>query len=731
MNPKREIYMLISILLLAHIAFASSENRSANRAQRVTIYRDRFGTPHIYGKSDADVVFGVAYAQAEDNFWQIEDSYVRALGRACEIYGEKELNNDLLNREMEVAQRSQTEYKTLEPRLKSLVDAYAEGLNFYLAKNPTVKTRLIFRFEGWHVLAYYNQMWFVSGLAAQAGLQPEELNVARRAHGDNGGDDRTGSNGWAIAPSRSKSGAAMLFLNPHNGYFGGQLPYELHVHSEMGWNFSGVNLVGSILPDLGHNENLGWTFTDNYPDIADLYAETFDDAKNPLHYRYGANFRTATEWTDTIKIKTATGFAERKVTLRKTHHGVIIARRSGSPLAVRVAGYAEQGGAGFLRQIYQMNKARSLSEFKRALAVRGVPFMNVTYADRAGNIFYVYAGDIPRRAGRFDWENPVDGANPLTEWSGFYKIEELPQVLNPKIGFTQNCNSSPFVTTATMDDPHRADFPSYIGREQDNARARRSRQLLSSHEKISFEDLASFAFDTTVGEAERELPALFNEFERLKKTDAPRAAKLQAAIDDLKDWNRISATDSDEMTIFNYWLRRLHPELTVPPFFISNPTRENKPGERIKALENALVDIENEFGTTRVAWGERTRLQRYNEAAGATYDDAKPSLPVAGASGINGTIFNLGVAPQENRKRRYGNLGASYVAVFEFGKDEIRALSINVFGVSADSNSKHFFDQAPLFARGEFKPAWFLLSEIKANLELAYHPGEEKAGKDE
>jgi penicillin amidase len=717
----RLLIVALTLASLAVSAAAAGDLKPEKVAGSVTIYRDTFGVPHIYGPTDASVVFGLAYAQAEDNFWQIEDSYIRALGRAAEVYGEKELQADVLSRAMEAVKLSQEEYRALDKPIRALVDAYASGLNYFLARNPQTKPRLLTRFEGWQVLAFYRYIWHLIDVAGVTGLKEEEIKLSRVEAVDHRGN--RGSNAWAIAPSKNADGHAMLFLNPHDSYFEAFTPYEVHLHSEQGWNISGDIAFGEVVPDIGFNENLGWSMTVNYPDIADVYAETFDDPKRPLAYRYGNGYRMAVEWTETIKIKTGEGFADKRITFRKTHHGPIVAARDGKPLAIRLAKY-EEGGSGSLKQFYAMGKARTFKEFKAACAQQGHNYHNFTYADRAGNIFYLYSGAVPRRSPKFDWLQPVDGSNPETEWQGYHTIDEMPQLLNPAAGFVQNCNSSPF-KTVDESNLNPANYPAYlVGEgEDDNARARVSRKILSGQVKISFDELTRLAFDTRVNEAAVDLPPLFAEFEQLRQTDPRRAEKLAPAIDELKAWDQFSAVESTAMTLFVYLHRRLRPAAYMPPLYHSAPLAELEAGVRIKALEAAIAALEKDFGTWHVKWGERTRLQRPDATSAMNFSDEEPSLPIAGASGQLGIVFTFHTRAAEGQKRRYGFLGHSYVAVVEFGK-QVRAKSVSVFGESADPKSPHYFDQAQLYARGEMKPTWFTLEEIKANLERAYHPGE-------
>jgi len=676
-------------------------------AREVTIYRDVYGVPHVFGRTDAGAVFGFAYAQAEDNFWRVEDSYISAIGRAAEVDGEKALNKDRLNHALEIPRLAREEYSRLDAHTRSLCDAFAAGLNYYLKRHPETKPRLITKFEPWHPLALIRYAYYQNGFVYDRALSFPDIQTAEN---ERGLKENQGSNGWVIGPSKSATGHAMLFINPHLPFFGSGQVYEGHVHSDEGWNFTGYTRFGFPFPYVGHNENGGWVSTDNAADLTDVYLETFDDPQRPLAYRYGNGYRMATERTEEIRVKTPGGMETRRFKMRRTHHGPIIGARDGKLLAIRMAKFE---GDGWLREWYLMTRAKSLAELKRAMRPLNMLFGNVMYADRQGNTFYLYNGAVPRRNPRFDWTKPVDGSDPATEWQGYHTIDELPQLTNPKTGWMQNCNTTPFLLTSEGN-PDPKKFPKYMVQEGDNLRGEMSRRILSQNKRFTFDEWRRAAFDTTVLGADKHLPSMLAALKkRLDETNDKEAQNLRAAYDELSRWNRRSATESVAMTLFSLWRDRIE---------------DNKPADdksQAAALADVLKTLERDFGTWRVAWGEINRLQRRDESKDESFQDERPSVSIPGFGGRDGAVFTFHARPARGQKKRYGVAGGTYISVVEFAP-RVRALSIHVFGSSAHPESRHYADQSRLYARGEFKPAWLALEDIKANLERAYHPGEEK-----
>ena len=669
-----------ALLLVASAALSAAEP---------TIYRDTYGVPHIYGKTDADTAFGLMYAQAEDNFWQLEQDYIRILGRFAELEGPAGLANDILTRAWESERRSREHYQRASPQLRALCDAFAAGVNRYLEKHPQTKPRLLTHWEPWFILMEEHRGPAGTGItrAERERAFPILAGAAATDLEPSPPDPDEGSNMWAVGPSRTTTRHAMLLINPHVSFLGGGQRYEAHLHSDRGLDVSGFAILGTPYIRSGHNRYLGWSHTNNYATTADVYLETFDDPADPLAYRYGGSHRKAVEWRDTVRVKIGDRIETRTVAFRKTHHGPILGLRGNTALAVRAA--AVEGGV--MEQRWAMARARNLREFRAALDRRTLTGSNTIYADRAGNIYYLHGNAIPQRSSIVDPTKPLDGSDPETEWQGLHALADLPQVLNPKSGYLQNCNSTPFLTTAAGDNPDRAKFPAYMAPEPDTPRSQRSRAILESTPRFSFADWTRLGLDSKIGIAAARMPELLK----------ARSPKTDELIRELEQWDQVGRNDSIATTLFvlTELRRRATPDLTA-------------------ALEQVRAQLESAWGTWRVPWGEINRLQRVHTSGTLEpYSDATPSVPVPGAPSAFGSILTFGAREVSGQKRMYGTVGDTYVAVVEFSRHP-QTRSLLVFGQSADPASPHFFDQAALYSTQQFKPAWFELKEIRQHLDV-------------
>ncbi len=694
-------------------------------ATDVVIHRDEWGVPHIRGSTDAAVAFGSAWAQCEDHFFQLEDTYIKALGRYAEVVGESGFRSDLEVALFDLVATSRRDFPMLPEHIQRISEAFAAGYNYYLEKHPEEKPRLITRMAPFHVLAFERYMILGRLLGAahapRGRLAPLAAELAASL----------GSNQWAVGPSKTRDGNAMLFINPHQPWYGSGMFTEMHVVSDEGWNFSGAMYPGGPFPTAGFNERLGWAYTVNAADISDTYRLTFDHPTDPLKYRYGAGYREAEEWSATIHVRTDDGLKPREVVLRRSHYGPIIAREDDQHyLAVRVPRLYE--GSRMVQALAQA-KARNFEEWYAAASMQLLQTFNTTYADADGNIFYLYNGAIARRDPSVDWTVPVDGADPNNEWGPFHPIGELPQVLNPPSGYVQNCNSTPFATT---DDgsPSLLDFPPYMveDKHDDKRRAKMARHLLRSAQDLTFEDFQALAYDTTLYWPMTELPGYARRLETLARTDPELAARVRPYLEHLLDWDFKSSLTSTQTTLAVGWYEELYgrgyPVETLKPEYVGDMAA------RFVALEQAASKLTELYGDWRVPYGDIHRIQRHaNQPAssGVPFSDDEPSLPLAGVRGPLGVAFTLYHSPPttlengEVRKLRYAATGASYMAVYEFG-EKARGASYLHYGQSHRPESPHFFDQARLLSERRFKPAWLYWEDVEAHTARAYRPGDSR-----
>ena len=675
---------------------------ASEMAKEVTISRDKFGIPHISGTTDESVIFGLAYVRAEDHFDLIEDVVIKAIGRSAEIYGERAINNDYQIRAFRINELSKEEYQQLDVKSKLLCDAYATGLNYFLQTNPEIRPKLLTSFEAWHFLAVERSMWGVLGLS-QTGMRNNEVSryIENRQL-----EPQIGSNMWAIGPSKTKNGNAFLVINPH---IPSSQPYEVQLTSDEGWNFYGmVGYGANIMPVLGHNENLGWSLTVNYPDIGDAFEMTFDHPTDSLKYKYGDDYLVAESWEDSITIKLDSGIVTKSYFFMKTIHGPVLTSKDGKMISYQSSGL-ERGGS--IPQFYGMHKSKNLDDFKKAISKTSIAFHNFMYADKQGNIMYVYSGAIPKRNDALNWAKPVDGSAPSAVWDGYHPLEELPQMLNPDCQYLQNCNSNPFMTTSS-ENPDSTKFPKYMTSFQpDTERSKRSKVILDTLNEVTMEDLEKAIMDTYVHQADETLPQLFSEYDSLQQVDAKRAELLASPINALRHWDRYSNTESKAASLYFIW---------------NEKKTTSTPAERwpnISYLEATIQFLEDDQGTWEVPWGEIFRHQRVPENFQYGIIDSLKNYPLPGGPGNTGIMFCLWPNRLRGTVTRRSVRGHSYVAIVEFG-EKVKAKSIIPYGISRDPNSPHYFDQAELYSLGKFKPVLFTDEEIEGNLESKYHPGE-------
>ncbi len=735
LNDARVSFLVVACLFCCRLDAADSP---------VSVTRDEWGVAHIHGRTHADAFFGMGYVQAEDYFWQLEDTCIQSIGRYAEVRGDEGLRSDILNRSFEIARRSQEDFQKLIPAHREMATAYVDGINRYLATHPEEEPRLITKFEPWHVMAMDRHMLlhFIyrqahvgrpgirSGDAiaranekrpgidsAAANLNAWDVPEAPESDFSSAVREAIGSNAWAISGSKTKSGAAMLFINPHQPWYGMGQFYEAHVRSDEGLNFTGACFFGNPFPTIGHNEHLGWTYTVNEPDIADVWKVTFDDPQTPLNYQYNGGHRTATQWTEVLKVKRGDKLVDQQITFRKTHHGPIVRQESDNTyLAVQVAGLFNNNR---VNQGWGMVMATNFEEWKAAISHCAIPMFNVVYADNADNIFYAYNGSIPKRDPDFDWTKPVDGSDPRTEWQGYHTFDELPQVLNPSSGYVQSCNSTPFTTThIPAVNPQDNDFPRYMIEDAnvDMRRSKISRLMLKDADEMTFEQLQQMSFDTRLYWAMTEIPKLAADYERLKETNPTLASEVAECWEHLLDWDCRSSIESTQTTLTVAWYEQLY-GFGYPAETLYAEYAKDRLAWFV-ALKKAADKLTGLYGTWKRPWGDAHRLQRVAdqpdvEHAGVGVNGFFNSLPCPGTPGPLGIIFTVYSSPEIPivRPQRFAVVGGSYMAVVEF-QDRIRTRSVMPFGSSGRRRSPHFFDQAKLYSAKKLKSAWFYSDEV-------------------
>ena len=700
------------------------------QAQQVSITRDTYGVPHIYGKTDADAVFGLLYTQCEDDFDRVEMNYLDAIGRLAEVEGEAALAHDLRARLFMDSTQAIAIYKKAPVEMKKLLDAFAAGTNYYLATHPTVKPKLLRRFQPWMPLMFSEgsiggNISVVSIERLKAFYSQKKSSSWINSDFEKKEREPVGSNGFAIAPGKSASGNALLLINPHTSFY---FRSEVQMVSQQGLNAYGAVTWGQFFVYQGFNQNCGWMHTSSQADSMDEYLETIEKKNGAFFYKYGGKLRPVKVEKVSLPYRDGTKILRRAYTMYRTHHGPIVGQKADNQwVAVRMMN--EPLAA--LQQSYLRTKATGYASFQEVMKLNGNASNNTVFADSKGSIAYWHGNFMPKRDAKFDWNQPVDGSNPATEWKGFHGVNELVQVHNPTSGFVQNCNSTPY-TAAGTSSPAPAKFPAYMAPDAENYRGLNAVRVLSRKLSFTLDTLIAAANDPHLTAFDEMLPPLLTAYQptSAEKTTAPALAE---AIEVLRAWNHNYSKTSVAQTVAIYWAERLlakararvpsaQPQLdyiSFTKFALANTS----PAEKITTLTEALDDLTREFGTWKTAWGDLNRFQRLTGNIQETYDDQKPSLPVAFTSSSWGSLAAFGARAYPGTKKRYGAVGNSFVAVVEFGP-RIKARSVVTGGQSSRPGMAHFTDQAELFTNGSFKEVRFYPEDVKANAEKTYHPGE-------
>jgi|SRR5271157_3838183 len=727
MHSKLSLRKLVLILPVVSASFASQAAKDPEvarwetEAASVTIVRDDWGIAHVHGRTDADAVFGMEYAQAEDDFNRVETNYIVSLGRLAEAEGEPVIYQDLRMKLFIDPAKLKTDYAACPAWLQKLMNAFADGLNYYLYKHPAVKPRVIRRFEPWMALSFTEGSVPLGGdidrvnlgqLAAFYGKTP----VSREPAAAKRGPEPGGSNGIAIAPSNSADHRALLLINPHTSFY---FRSELQMTSDEGLNAYGAVTWGQFFVYQGFNERAGWMHTSSGVDAVNEYLETVVKKGARYYYKYGSEERPMATVVIAVPYKTGRGMAEREFTVCRTHHGPIIRETNGKWVAIRLM----QEPIKALTQSFTRTKARDYRSYRQTMELKANSSNNTIFADADGDIAYFHGNFIPRRDTSFDWTRPVDGSNPATEWKGLLEVDQTPHLLNPKSGWLYNANNWPW-SAAGLSSPKKEDYPVYVETGGESARGLHAIRLLENKRDFTLDSLIAAAYDSYLAWFEKPIPALIKAWDGTPDAD-PLKARTAEQVALLRKWDLRWGVDSVPTSLAIYWAedaRRRAGGGTGAARSVDDPLG-NVPAEQLlAALAAASGRLAADFGSWKTPWGEINRFQRLNDDLTPRFDDAGPSIPVGFPSASWGSLASFGARAYAGTKRWYGASGNSFVAVVEFGPT-VRAKAVTAGGESGNPASRHFNDEARRYAAGDLREVYFYPAQLKGHTEREYHPG--------
>jgi len=700
------------------------ETRWQHEAQAVTITRDDWGIAHVHGKTDADAVFGMAYAQAEDDFNRVETNYLNAMGRLAEAEGPSSIWQDLRMKLFIDPVELQKLYARSPAWLQSLMNAWADGLNDYLAIHPDVHPRVIHHFEPWMALSFSEgsiggdiERVSPGQLEAFYGHDPQAA-LAEREPPSSWAEPK-GSNGIAIAPKLTADGHALLLINPHTSFF---FRSELQMTSDAGLDAYGAVTWGQFFIYQGFNHHIGWMHTSTGADVVDEFAETIVHQDGQLFYRYGKELRPVTTRTISVPYRNSDGSTgTRNFTVYATHHGPVVREKDGKWIAIALMNKPMEA----LEQSWLRTRASDYASFMKVAELKANSSNNTIFADDKGEIAYLHPQFIPKRDNRFDYTKPVDGSDPATDWNGLHALDEAPHLLNPPNGWIFNTNDWPY-SAAGPDSPKLKDYPHYMDQAGENPRGIHATRVLTGHQGFTPASLITAAFDSYLPAFARQIPILIADYDALPAND-PLKHKLAGQIALLRSWDYRWGIASMPTSLAVFWGDILWDKVdkadTAEGLSIYDYMAEKAGAKaRLGALVEASDLLEKDFGSWGVPWGEVNRFQRINGAIVQPFDDTKPSIPVPFTSSRWGSLASFGAHRWPGTKRYYGTSGNSFVAVVEFG-DKVSARAITAGGESGHPGSPHFNDEAERYTTGNLRTVYFWPEQLKGHIERVYHPG--------
>lgn len=670
----------------------------------VRIKRDTYGVPHVYGKRDADVAFGIAYAHAEDDYRTIEETAIAVRGQLGSLKGMDAAVTDYIVHLMGVWETVDARYDAdLSPEVKAVLQAYADGVNYYAALHPDKVTPGFKPLTGRDVAA-----GFVFKTPFFYGFDKVLLNLFKAKKGSLSKESKDaflptatplpiGSNGVAVGPARSADHATRLLVNSHQPYTGPVAWYEAVLHSEEGWDVAGGFFPGSPFMLHGHNRDLGWANTVNEPDLVDVYELKLNPENDNQYWLDGAwhDFERS-EAKIRVKLWGPFWWTVTREVLR-SEHGPVLKVDAGA-FAVRYAGMGEIRQS---EQYYRLDKARNLGEWRDALRLQALPSINYIYADRQGNISYVYNGMFPRRMAGFDWQGVLPGDRSDLIWKDYLPFEDVPQLVNPRSGLVFNSNNTPFRATAGNDNLKPESFPSTMGIQSNMTnRAYRAEETFGADSSITPEEFRAYKYDLAYS-TRSDLAAMIAE---VLAVDPGQDADLKAAQAILKDWDMRTNVDNRGAALG---------VLMGQPVVVAQ--LQGKPAPKpIDTLHDAIATLKTHFGRLDPEWGEVNRIRR--GAVDMAIDGGPDTFrAVYGEPQDDGTLT-----------ARAGDTFIMFVTWDERGK--LSSESVHQFGsATLDETSPHYADQVPLFVGMKTKPVWFDESDLAGHIAEDYRPGDARA----
>jgi len=674
----------------------------------VEIIRDQWGVPHIFGKSDADTVFGLAYAHSEDDFETIQETVAATRGILARYRGVDAAPSDYIVSFLGVWETIESRYeKHVSDEIKTIATAYADGVNLYALKNPDKVWAGLAPFTPEDVIAGFTfKMPFFYGLGETLlALNSDDyqgqiaVDPAHRQQSWFYGPDlfsHKGSNAIALSPTRSADQKTRLIINSHQPFSGPVAWYEAHLVSERGMNITGGLFPGSPLILHGFNKNLGWAATVNKPDLTDIYRLQINP-KNREQYKLDDKWVNFEKKFVTLRIGLIGPFAfKRRMPIYYSAHGPVIRAKHGD-YALKFASYGE---IKHLEQYYQLNRAQNLDEFINAMSINAIPSLNFVYADRGGNIGFFHNGQYPVRNEDWDWSGELPGDRSDLIWRDYYSFDQSPMLINPNSGAVFNANNTPYFATDGVDNLKMIDFPKSMGLQSNMTnRALRLGELFMGNQLISREKLLAIKFDNQYSEKSQTVELIDEVLSKDWSTDI----EMGRAVEHLLEWDFTTNIKNRHAAL---GVLTVLPAITQEFTMVPAPTIE-------KNFENAVNLLLDNYGRLDVPWGEVNRLVR------GSHD-----FPVSGGPDVLRAIYPEAI---RDDGRLYANAGDSWIAVVEWNKDgTLSADLVHQYGsATIDENAPHYADQASLFVAQKFRKALIERSDIIATAEKIYLPLDE------